>query len=58
MFESLELNQNRKQAIRPSIEVPPMLDLKPLPEHLKYAYIGDANTLLVIISASLTIKQE
>ncbi|KAA3483206.1 Retrovirus-related Pol polyprotein from transposon opus [Gossypium australe] len=24
---------------------PPMLELKPLPAHLKYAYLGDNNTL-------------
>ena len=25
---------------KPSIEEPPILELKPLPEHLKYAYLG------------------
>ncbi|XP_071927584.1 uncharacterized protein [Coffea arabica] len=34
------------------------LELKPLPEHLKYAYLGDNETLQVIISAALTDTQE
>ncbi|XP_071940137.1 uncharacterized protein [Coffea arabica] len=36
----------------------PMLELKPLPKHLKYAYLGEGETLPVIISASLSKIQE
>ena len=31
---------------------------KPLPSHLRYAYLGDASTLPVIISSSLTVVEE
>lgn len=35
-----------------------MVELKPLPPHLKYAYLGDSSTLLVIISSLLSKEQE
>ncbi|XP_075473984.1 uncharacterized protein LOC142505044 [Primulina tabacum] len=41
-----------------SLEEPPTLELKPLPPHLKYAYLGENNTLPVIISAALTDGME
>ena len=34
------------------------MEQKPLPNHLRYAYLGDASTLPVIISASLTTVEE
>ena len=34
------------------------MEQKALPSHLGYAYLGDASTLLVIISASLTAAEE
>ncbi|PKI40848.1 hypothetical protein CRG98_038755 [Punica granatum] len=37
-----------------SIKEPPKLELKPLPEHLRYIFIGDSSTLPVIISTHLT----
>ncbi|XP_075099435.1 uncharacterized protein LOC107807863 [Nicotiana tabacum] len=43
---------------RPSIEEALKLELKPLPAHLRYAYLGNFETLLVIISSSLTSTQE
>ncbi|KAL4291997.1 hypothetical protein GQ457_14G014960 [Hibiscus cannabinus] len=43
---------------KPSIEQPPTLELKQLPEQLKYAYLGDNETLPVIISSKLQIDQE
>ena len=42
----------------PSIEQPPKLEQKPLPSHLKYAYLGVESTLPVIISASLNVLEE
>ena len=42
----------------PSIEKPPALELKTLPNHLKYAYLGKNDTLPVIISASLSDTKE
>ena len=41
-----------------SIEKPPQVELKPLPEHLKYLYLGESETLVVIISTSLDADQE
>ena len=42
----------------PSIEQPSKMEQKPLPSQLKYAYLGVASTLPVIISASLTELEE
>ena len=42
----------------PSDEQPPKMEQKPLPSHLKYAYLGMASTLPVIIFASLTKFEE
>ena len=46
------------QTLVPSFEQPPKMEQKPLPNHLRYAYLGDASTLRVIISASLTATEE
>ncbi|XP_021829832.1 uncharacterized protein LOC110770058 [Prunus avium] len=40
--------------LEPSIITPPKLELKPLPNHLKYTYLGANETLPVIIAESLT----
>ena len=42
----------------PSEEKPPKLELKPLPSHLKYAFLGVEETFPVIISSSLESDQE
>ncbi|CAN6554084.1 unnamed protein product [Malus baccata var. baccata] len=42
----------------PSIVQPPTLELKPLPSHLKYIFLGEDETLPVIISCSLTAQEE
>ena len=42
----------------PFFEQPPKMEQKPLPSLLRYAYLGDASTLPVIISASLTAEEE
>jgi len=36
----------------------PPLELKASPKHLKYVYLGGQETLPVIITSHLTIKQE
>ena len=41
-----------------SNEATPSLELKALLEHLKYAYLGERETLPVIISSHLTEQQE
>ncbi|CAN6583131.1 unnamed protein product [Malus baccata var. baccata] len=47
-----------KQPFKPSRQQPPKLKLKPLPEHLKYAHLGAAETLSVIVTADLTPTEE
>ncbi|CAN6571001.1 unnamed protein product [Malus baccata var. baccata] len=42
----------------PSIVQPPTLELKSLPSHLKYVFLGDYETLPVIISSILTAQEE
>ena len=54
-FESL--GEGAKQPV-PSVEQPPKMEQKPLPSHLKYAYLGITSTLPVIISASLIELEE
>ena len=43
---------------KPSIEEPPKHELKPLPSHLRYAYLDDNSKLPVIISSALTDLEE
>ena len=54
-FESLGASPNR---LTPSIEKQPSLEEKPLPVHLRYAYLRDAATLPVIISSTLSHIEE
>ncbi|XP_070056408.1 uncharacterized protein [Nicotiana tomentosiformis] len=42
---------------KPSIEEPPTLELKPLPLHLQYEFLGPCSTLPVILSYCLTNVQ-
>ncbi|CAN6547374.1 unnamed protein product [Malus baccata var. baccata] len=42
----------------PSVIQAPVLELKPLPDHLKYIFLGDNETLPVIVSSSLTTIEE
>ncbi|XP_076952598.1 uncharacterized protein LOC143626363 [Bidens hawaiensis] len=44
--------------LKPSLEEPPKVELKELPKHLKYAFVGDNDTLPVIIASNLTRDQE
>ena len=44
--------------VLPSKERPPKLELKPLPSHLKYSFLGVKETFPVIISSSLESDQE
>ena len=48
-FEKLQPIEDR---VLPSEEKPPKLELKPLPSHLKYAFLGVEETFSVIISSS------
>ncbi|KAH9716328.1 hypothetical protein KPL71_021425 [Citrus sinensis] len=42
----------------PSILQAPKIELKPLPSHLKYMFLGDGETLPVIISSKLSTLEE
>ncbi|CAN6581013.1 unnamed protein product [Malus baccata var. baccata] len=42
----------------PSVIQAPVLELKPLPDHLKYAFLGEEETLPIIVSSSLTALEE
>ncbi|XP_027155977.1 uncharacterized protein LOC113756537 [Coffea eugenioides] len=46
------------ERILPSVQQAPNMELKELPEHLKYAYLGDNKTLPVIIANDLNALQE
>ncbi|KAJ9558642.1 hypothetical protein OSB04_013256 [Centaurea solstitialis] len=55
-FEQLDFKGRDIQL--PSVEQPPDLELKPLPSHLKYAYLAEDEKLPVIISSKLSEDQE
>ncbi|KAL8100532.1 hypothetical protein AgCh_032694 [Apium graveolens] len=59
-FESLGTTdlKNAEGNLKPSIEAAPTLELKPLPEHLRYAFLGDASTLPIIIASDLSGSEE
>ncbi len=44
--------------MKKSVDEPPEIELKPLPGHVKYAFLGENSTLPVIISSALTLEQE
>ncbi|XP_070022776.1 uncharacterized protein [Nicotiana sylvestris] len=52
-FEPLHLENRETPPAKPSIEEPPKLELKPLPTHLKYKFLGPDSILPIIISSSL-----
>ncbi|KAK8708682.1 hypothetical protein V6N13_059720 [Hibiscus sabdariffa] len=55
-FESLDFTEFVPP--KSSLEIAPVLELKPLPSHLKYVYLGANDTLPVIISSQLNANQE
>lgn len=57
-IKHLNLSDREVKTTLPSIESPPSLELKLLPSHLKYPYLGQNNTLHVIISSTLDAGQE
>ena len=59
-FESLGTSdlKNAEGKLKPSIGAAPTLELKPLPEHLRYAFLGDASTLPIIIISDLLGSNE
>lgn len=57
-YESLEQADKPITRSKTSLEEPLVLELKQLPNNLKYSYLGQSSTLLVIVSASLDESQE
>ncbi|KAL4304156.1 hypothetical protein GQ457_10G011040 [Hibiscus cannabinus] len=57
-FEPINYTTENCKIEKPSIEKPPKLELKQLTEQLKYAYLGENETLPVIISSKLQAAQE
>ncbi|CAN6573188.1 unnamed protein product [Malus baccata var. baccata] len=57
-LESLPPQSVSSNKLLPSVVQPPTLELKPLPSHLKYVFLGEDETLPVIISSSLTALEE
>ncbi|XP_071939080.1 uncharacterized protein [Coffea arabica] len=53
-YEELGLS---KRLPPPSYEQAPQLELKPLPKHLKYAFLGEKETLPVIVNSALDEEQ-
>ena len=51
------LGENTQTSV-PSFEQPPKIEKNPLPSHLRYTYLGNASTLPIIISVSLTAIEE
>nr|XP_009595482.2 uncharacterized protein LOC104091772 [Nicotiana tomentosiformis] len=54
---SLDLENRATPPAKPSIIEPPQLELKPLPPHLRYKFLGSNNTLPVIVSSLLNEVQ-
>ncbi|XP_076926950.1 uncharacterized protein LOC143590288 [Bidens hawaiensis] len=44
--------------LRPSLEIPPVVELKELPKHLKYVFLGENDTLPAVIGSNLEEDQE
>ncbi|CAM8994031.1 unnamed protein product [Rhodiola kirilowii] len=57
-YEANQVALTNKSTPVPSVVQAPELQLKPLPEHLKYIYLGEGETLPVIIKKGLEPNQE
>ena len=51
----LDMQHRESPPANPFIEDAPKLELKPLPPHLRYVFLGKDNTLLVFITSDLNI---
>ncbi|CAM8920915.1 unnamed protein product [Rhodiola kirilowii] len=57
-YEVNEVKLFKSNTFLPSVMQAPKIELKPLPVHLKYAFLGENNTLPVIIKSGLETDQE
>ena len=53
----LDMKNCESQPVKPSIEEAPKLELKSLPPHLRYEFLGNGDTLSVIIASDLNEQQ-
>ncbi|XP_049397296.1 uncharacterized protein LOC125861441 [Solanum stenotomum] len=53
----LDLKNRPSPPAKPSIEEAPVLELKQLPNHLRYVFLGTNNTLPMILAANLNEEQ-
>ena len=51
------MKNRESQPAKPSIEKAPKLELKCLPPHLRYKFLGNGDTFLVIIASDLNEQQ-
>ncbi|KAI3732622.1 hypothetical protein L1987_63829 [Smallanthus sonchifolius] len=56
--EVMELSEVRNESERAPLEIPTPLELKVLPSHLEYAYLGEGSSLPVIISSNLMEEEK
>ncbi|XP_070015677.1 uncharacterized protein [Nicotiana sylvestris] len=54
---SLDLENRTTPPTKPSIEEPPVLELKPFLPHLQYEFLGPSSTLPIILSSYVTNMQ-
>ncbi|CAM8969262.1 unnamed protein product [Rhodiola kirilowii] len=57
-YEVNEVKLFKSNTFLPSVMQAPKIELKPLPGHLKYTFLGDNDTLPVIIKSGLEAGQE
>ncbi|CAM8948116.1 unnamed protein product [Rhodiola kirilowii] len=57
-YEVNEVKLFKSNTFIPSVMQAPKIELKPLPGHLKYAFLGDNDTLPIIIKSGLEAGQE
>ena len=51
------MKHRESQPLKQSLEEAPKLELKALPPHLSYVFLGREDTLLVIIAWNLNVHQ-
>ncbi|KAI3815938.1 hypothetical protein L1987_15622 [Smallanthus sonchifolius] len=56
--EVMELSEVKNESERAPLEIPTPLELKVLPSHLEYAYLGEGSSLPVIISSKLMEEEK
>ncbi|CAN6554896.1 unnamed protein product [Malus baccata var. baccata] len=57
-MKNIETTTKETHGMHEDSIAPPTLELKPLPSHLRYVFLGEDETLPVIISSSLTAQEE